>query len=281
MSRINIGCNLTYDVRLSTVFLFQVVAARTNQQRVVSEELQLNPSVNVESFQIGMDGNQLQRVVVDPCTFELSYQATVELMPDMQNSNDIGESQISQTPATVLTYLNPSRYCESDLLSRFAFEEFGQLYPGFSRVQAICNWVFEQLDYTPGSTNTMTTATDVLLQRTGVCRDYAHLAIALCRGIGIPARYVAGYAVNLQPPDFHGFMEAFLDGRWYLFDPSRLTSVQGLVRIGTGRDAADVSVATITGSTLLTNQQVWATRSQDGDSADSDDGSGASAVSTV
>jgi len=140
--------------------------------------------------------------------------------------------------------------------------------------------VIEQLDYTPGSTTAKTTAADVLLQRTGVCRDYAHLAIALCRGIGIPARYVAGYALQLQPPDFHGFMEAFLDGNWYLFDPTRMTSTLGLVRIGTGRDAADVSVATITGNVMLTQQSVWANAAADSDKP-FDDGSGTSAVSTA
>ena len=140
--------------------------------------------------------------------------------------------------------------------------------------------MFEQLDYTPGSTNAFTTAADVLLQRTGVCRDYAHLAITLCRGIGIPARYVAGYALDLQPPDFHGYMEAFLDGKWYLFDPTRLTSILGLVRIGSGRDAADVSVATITGNALLTQQSVWANRTTDNQDP-IDDGSGSSAVSTA
>jgi len=265
---------------MSTVFLFQIVAARTNRQQIVSEELVLNPALDVEHCQIGTDGNQLQRVVVAPCEFRVSYRATVDLMPGTQNSNDIGESPISQTPAEVLTFLNPSRYCESDLLARFAYEEFGHLYPGFSRVQAICNWVYEQLDYTPGSTIATTTAADVLLQRTGVCRDYAHLAITLCRGMGIPARYVAGYAVDLQPPDFHGFMEAFLAGKWYLFDPTRLTSVLGLVRIGTGRDAADVSVATITGNALLTGQSVWASRIS-GNTDAVDDGSGSSAVSTA
>ncbi|MFT5094455.1 MAG: transglutaminase-like putative cysteine protease [Porticoccaceae bacterium] len=280
MVQINVGCDLTYQVRTPTVFLFQIVAARNSCQQILAEDLRLTPPLNVERCQIGTDGNQLQRVVVDPCEFRVSYRATVELTPQTQNSNDIGESLISQTPPEVLTYLNPSRYCESDLLSRFAFEEFGQLYPGFSRVQAICNWVFEQLDYTPGSTIATTTAADVLLQRTGVCRDYAHLAIALCRAIGIPARYVAGYALNLQPPDFHGFMEAFLAGRWYLFDPTRLTSTLGLVRIGTGRDAADVSVATITGNVLLTQQAVWATGANDSD-APVDDGSGTNAVSTA
>ena len=280
MVRIDVGCDLKYQVRTPSVFLFQVVAARNNRQRICAEELRLTPPLNVERCQIGTDGNQLQRVVVTPCELQLSYRATVELTPQTQNSNDIGESSISQTPPEVLTYLNPSRYCESDLLSRFAFEEFGQLFRGFSRVQAICNWVFGQLDYTPGSTNATTTAADVLLQRTGVCRDYAHLAIALCRGIGIPARYVAGYALNLQPPDFHGFMEAFLDGQWYLFNPTRLTSTLGLVRIGTGRDAADVSVATITGNVLLTQQTVWAIPA-DNNTAPLDDGAGASAVSTA
>lgn len=280
MVTINVGCDLKYQVRTSTVFLFQVAAASTSHQRIVGEELRLNPSLNIERCQIGNDGNQLQRVVVAPCEFQVSYRATVDLTPQTQPSNDIGESQVSQTPPDVLTYLNPSRYCESDVLSRFAFEEFGQLYPGFSRVQAICNWVFEQLDYTPGSTIATTTAADVLLQRTGVCRDYAHLAIALCRGIGIPARYVAGYALDLQPPDFHGFMEAFLDGKWYLFDPTRLTSILGLVRIGTGRDAADVSVATITGSAMLTQQAVWAVPADD-NSSPVDDGTGTNAVSTA
>lgn len=278
--RIDVGCDLTYEVRTSAVFLFQIVAARNSHQQILKEQLSLNPQLTVERCQIGNEGNQLQRVVVDPCELEVSYRATVELTHQTQNSNDVAESQVSQTPPDVLTYLNPSRYCESDLLSRFAFEEFGQLYPGYSRVQAICNWVFEQLDYTPGSTTSQTTAADVLLQRTGVCRDYAHLAIALCRGIGIPARYVAGYALHLQPPDFHGFMEAFLDGNWYLFDPTRMTSTLGLVRIGTGRDAADVSVATITGNVLLTQQSVSASTATEGDDP-VDDGSGSNAVSTA
>ncbi len=275
-----VGCDLTYQVRSSAVFLFQILAARNTHQQILSEELTLTPELTVEHCKIGSAGNQLQRVVAEPCELKVSYRATVELTHETQNSNNVCESPISRTPPEVLTYLNPSRYCESDLLSRFAFEEFGQLYPGYSRVQAVCNWVFEQLDYTLGSTTATTTAADVLLQRTGVCRDYAHLAIALCRGIGIPARYVSGYAVDLQPPDFHGFMEAFLDGNWYLFDPTRLTSILGLVRIGSGRDAADVSVATIRGNVLLTQQAVWATGSND-ITDPFDDGSGISAVSTA
>ncbi len=258
MSTIDIRADLEYEVRCATVFLFQIAAARTNHQQVIWEQLTIEPTLGIERYQVGLEGNQLHRILVQPCELKISYQGNVQLAPQISAPTYVAESEASAMPPEVLTYLNPSRYCQSDLLARFSFEEFGQMPRGFSRVQAICDWVSEHLDYTPGSSNSSTTAADVLLQRTGVCRDYAHLAITLCRGVGIPARYVAGYAVGLQPPDFHGFLEAFLDGQWYLFDPTRLAPVSGLVRIGVGRDAADVSFATITGDALLTEKTVWA-----------------------
>ncbi|MEO8493778.1 MAG: transglutaminase family protein [Planctomycetota bacterium] len=261
MTKIDVRADLKYEVRFATVFLFQIAAARTDHQQVIWEQLTIAPQLNVERYQVGLEGNRLHRIVVEPCQLCVSYQGNVALAPELHRPNFVGESNASEMPPEVLTYMNPSRYCESDLLARFSFEEFGQLQRGFSRVQAICDWVWEHLDYTSGSTNSSTTAADVLLQRTGVCRDYAHLAITLCRGVGIPARYVAGYAVGLQPPDFHGFMEAFLDGQWYLFDPTRLAPVSGLVRIGVGRDAADVSFATLTGDALLIEKTVWANNS--------------------
>ncbi len=258
MTQISIGSTLTYDVREQTIFLLKIAACNTPHQTIYNEQLTFDPRLNVEQCQIGPDGNRLHRVVVEPCQLSIAYQAVAELTPDLDQPRDVDEMPAAQLPPEVLTYMNPSRYCESDLLARFAFEEFGQLNRGFSRVQTICDWVYEHLDYTPGSTNATTTASDVLLQRTGVCRDYAHLAIALCRGIGIPARYVSGYAVDLQPPDYHGFMEAFLDGQWYLFDPTRLASTLGLVRIGVGRDAADVAFCTITGSATMLEKTVVA-----------------------
>lgn len=258
MSQIQIGSSLTYNVTKRTIFLLKIAAGSTPHQQISDEQLTFDPIVDVEACQVGIEGNRLHRIVVEPCQLRINYQATATLQPETEPVAEVGESPAAQIPADVLTYMNPSRYCESDLLARFAFEEFGQLSPGFNRVKSICDWVYEHLDYTPGSTNATTTATDVLLQRTGVCRDYTHLAISLCRGIGIPARYVAGYAVNLQPPDFHGFMEAFLDGHWYLFDPTRLASTLGLVRVGVGRDAADVAFATLTGAATLVQKDVWA-----------------------
>ena len=263
MSTIMIGNELNYDVRQPTVLLFKISAANTPHQKLISEELHFNPRLQVEALDFGSEGNRAHRALVQPCKLQISYKATIEMTPEVAHSTDVKEAASAQIPADVLPYLNPSRYCESDLLGRFAFEEFGNLALGFQRVQAICDWVNQFIDYTPGATNATTTAADVLLMRTGVCRDYAHLAISLCRGIGIPARYVSGYAVNLNPPDFHGFIEAFLDGRWFLFDPSKLSQLNGLVRIGTGRDAADVAFATINGNAILTQKSVWASHSND------------------
>ncbi len=258
MTQIQVESELIYDVKVRTIFLFKICAAWTPHQTVCNEQLIIEPAVDIEHCQVGSDGNRLQRVIVDPCQLKVSYHATIDLSPTIERAHEITESAAAEMPPEVLPYMNPSRYCESDLLARFAYEEFGQLNRGFSRVQAICDWVYDHLEYTPGSTHSTTTAADVLLQRTGVCRDFAHLAITLCRGIGIPARYVSGYAVDLQPPDYHGFMEAFLDGQWYMFDPTRLASTLGLVRIGVGRDAADVAFSTLTGSAFLKQKTVGA-----------------------
>ena len=258
MTQILIGSTLAYEVRKPTVFLLKIAAASTGHQQINDEILAFEPAMDVEVCQVGPEGNRLHRLVVEPCQLSISYQATANVMHGIERPRNVDESPAAQMPPEVLTYMNPSRYCESDVLARFAYEEFGDRTPGFSRVQVICDWVFEHLEYTPGSTTATTTAADVLLQRTGVCRDYAHLAISLCRGVGIPARYVSGYAVDLQPPDYHGFMEAFLDGHWYLFDPTRLASTLGLVRIGVGRDAADVAFCTLTGTATLLEKDVWA-----------------------
>ena len=263
MTQILIGSTLLYEVRKPTIFLLKIAAASTRHQQINDENFTFEPSVDVEQCQVGGDGNRLHRLMVEPCHLSISYQATANVVHGIERPINVDESPAAQMPPEVLTYMNPSRYCESDLLARFAYEEFGDLTPGFSRVQTICDWVYDHLEYTPGSTTATTTAADVLLQRTGVCRDYAHLAISLCRGIGIPARYVSGYAVDLQPPDYHGFMEAFLDGNWYLFDPTRLASTLGLVRIGVGRDAADVAFCTLTGTATLLEKDVWANPTDD------------------
>jgi len=258
MTLIQVGCDLTYSVTNPTNFLFNVAAARTAHQAIIEETLQLNPNIWYETSKLGTEDIPVYRLTVQPCDLQLQYRAKLELSPEFYDTSGIIETGYSLLPNEVLPYLNPSRYCESDRLSRFALQTFGNVEPGYSRVTAICDWINSNLEYQSGSSGESTSACDVLIQRVGVCRDYAHLAITLCRALCIPARYISGYAVGLQPPDFHGFFEAYLGTRWYLFDATRMAPVEGFVRIGTGRDAADASFATIIGEATLTYIAVWA-----------------------
>lgn len=258
MTTIQIGCDLIYSVTKPTSFLFNVAAARTEYQTISAETLQLNPDIQFETSTMGMGDIQVYRLYVEPCDLQLQYRATVNLYPEFYDTSGIHEAWYSQLPNEVLPYLNPSRYCESDRLIHFALQLFGNTQPGFFRITAICDWINNNLDYQSGSTGESSAACDVLIQRVGVCRDYAHIAIALCRALCIPARYISGYAVAIQPPDFHGFFEAYLGSRWYLFDATRMAPVEGFVRIGTGRDAADAPFATIIGAATLTYMTVQA-----------------------
>lgn len=255
---IDIACSLRYQVLAPTSFLFNIAAAPTTFQKIVSESCRSQPQVPLTFAELGDEGNRVLRLRLDPCELQVDYNARVELQPQVSDAGEVGEVPFQQLPQEVLQYLNPSRYCESDRLARLALREFSGFAPGHQRVQAICDWTYDHLEYLSGSTDARSSACDVLVQGAGVCRDFAHLSIALCRAICIPARYVSGYALSLEPPDFHGFFEAYLEGGWYLFDATRMASKQGLVRIGSGRDAADVSFANIIGSAMLLGMQVSA-----------------------
>lgn len=258
MFLIQTGCELHYQVTAPTSFLFHVTAANTPHQTVDHEEVRVEPAKEYDIGYLGAEDNRVFRLQAIPGDLTLHYEARVSLNPVVDSLPQIPETDHPQLPEDVLPYLNPSRYCESDRLSAFAVAEFGGLDRGYSRVAAICEWTYNHLQYQSGSTNASTGACDVLILRSGVCRDYAHLAIALCRALCIPARYVSGYAVALEPPDFHGFFEAYLGDQWYLFDATRLAPMEGLVRIGMGRDAADVPFATIIGAATLKNKVVSA-----------------------
>ncbi len=265
MNQIHVGAQIKYQVACPTTFLFNISAVKNDHQTILREAFEVQPFHQIEECAVGPLGNRLVRLTVPPGEQTISYRADVMLDAEQADVSNLGEVPYERLPADVLTYLNPSRYCESDELWGFAAEHFGELLPGYSRVTAICNWTYEQLTYTPGSTDSTTTARDVLNLKAGVCRDFAHVAISLCRAMGIPARYVSGYAVNLNPPDFHGFFEAYLDGRWFLFDATRLAPVGGFVRIGTGRDAADVAFSTIRGDASTIEMNVWANQQNDND----------------
>jgi transglutaminase-like putative cysteine protease len=201
-------------------------------------------------------GNRYVRFQAGPGELTVDYDAEVELEVRSDDPARVPEIPPATLPFEALPHLYPSRYCQADRLPRAAQADFGQLAPGHGRVTAICNWIYEQVEYRRGTSDVHTSACDTLVDRAGVCRDFAHLGIALCRALGIPARFVSCYAWRLDPPDFHAVFEAWLGGRWYLFDPTRQAALDGLVRIGVGRDASEVAFSTIHGAVSPTDMSV-------------------------
>jgi transglutaminase-like putative cysteine protease len=182
---------------------------------------------------------------------ELRYKARVLRMPRPVDVS-AQEMAIADLPDSLMHNLMPSRYCESDHLSHAAQKLFGGLPPGHARVEAIVDWIYTHVDYQIGSSQATTTARDVFVQRAGVCRDFAHLAVTFCRALNIPARLVVGYArFDEPPPDFHAVFEAYLGGEWVMFDATRMSPVDEMVRIASGRDAKDVAFATIFGPATM------------------------------
>ncbi len=252
MIRLSFSIELRYEITgVPADFIFNVHAARTAQQSVVIEVLTITPDAGHQLHLDPVPGNRTVQLRAGPGPLSVRYDATVDIDPHFESPALLGEVPIARIAPQVLPFIYPSRYCQSDRLRRLATREFGALRQGYARVQAIQDWVQTRTAFTPGSTNSSTSAVDTLVEQAGVCRDFAHLMIALCRALNIPARFVTGIdygaAVELGLPDFHAYVEVFLGERWYLFDPTGITAPMGLVRIGTGRDAADVSFATMFG----------------------------------
>lgn len=255
MIRLRLALELDYDIaEPGCDFIFNIHAAHTDRQRVVDECLELSQDVQPRVETESATRNRYLRVNALAGPLKLAYRATVDLSHHIAEPAQIGEVPVARLPAHVLSYIYPSRYCQSDRLHRLAMREFGQQWQGYGRVQAIRDWVLQRTTFSSNTSNSNTSAIDTLLETTGVCRDFAHLMIALCRAINIPARFTTGidYGADpaLGPTDFHAYVEAYLGDRWYLFDPSGTAIPMGFVRLGTGRDAADVAFATIFGTVV-------------------------------
>ena len=246
---------LNYDVGAQGAdFIVNIHAARTPAQKVLEESLLVSQAIAAPVHADPATGNRYLRLRALPGPLKVAYMASIELKHHRADPAQLAEVPVANLPSAVLSYLYPSRYCQSDRLIKLATHEFGQLEQGHSRVQAIVAWVQQRVSFRSNSSNANTSAVDTLIERVGVCRDFAHLMIALCRAINIPARFVTGtdYGADpaLGPPDFHAYVEVYVGDRWFLFDPSGTAIPMGLVRLGTGRDAADVAFATIFGSVL-------------------------------
>lgn len=260
MIRIKLQVDLAYSVNgPGGDFIFNFHAAHTANQTVLDETLSvtqgLGPGAPVVPSHLSTDpttGTRCLRLHAPAGPLNLAYAATVDMRHDMADPLQIPEVSVRDLPDDVLPYLYPSRYCQSDQLSTVAFKEFGHLWQGYNRVLAIRDWVHGHVEFRSNTSTSTTSALDTFVQRMGVCRDFAHLMIAMCRALNIPARCVTGtdYGADpvLGPPDFHAYVEVYLGGRWYLFDPSGTAIPMGMIRMATGRDAADVAFATIFGN---------------------------------
>jgi transglutaminase-like putative cysteine protease len=268
MTTCKIQCHLKYKIVQATEFVFLIQAAHHTDQTIIEEQLTFNPPVAWREFHDPSQQNRYIRLNVEACdNFEVNYSATVERHPVMDGDlqQNLNEVVIPDLPDEVLPYLLASRYCNSDLFVEMANRSFGWMEPGYSRVKAIEQWIYNNIFYVSGSSDQFTTATDVLIHRAGVCRDFAHLGIALCRALGIPARMVVGYVeIEKFLPDFHAIFEAYLEGGWVLFDPTRLAPVENLIRIGTGIDAGDVAFSTFYGEIKLIKIEPMITQKLDG-----------------
>ena len=253
MIRLKFDIELRYEViGINSDFIFNLHAAQTAQQSVVSEQLDINPFLTPTLYTDPNTQTRFIRLQAAPGLFSIRYEATVDISHYAEAPHNLREVPISQLPSEVLPYIYPSRYCQSDRLGRLATWEFAHFQPGYERVHAIQDWLRRRTTFLPGSSNSSTSATDTLISQTGVCRDFAHLMIALCRAMNIPARFVTGidYGADpkLGPTDFHAYVEVYLSHRWYVFDASGISPPMGLVRLGTGRDASDTSFATVFGA---------------------------------
>jgi transglutaminase-like putative cysteine protease len=253
--RLKIDAMLDYQFAAPADVLLALEVAQLPDQLLVEDELTVSsrePLVPVTGEQnIG----RRTWVAAAEGRFTASYRAIVDVDRALPDLRGIAAVPLRELPGDSVQYLWPSRYCRADKHGEFAADRFGHLSGGALAV-ALADWTRENLSYTPGSSDEDTTSIDTFLQRQGMCRDYAHLCISFARALGLPARMVSAYAWQLDPPDFHAVVEIFLEGGWHLLDPTGLAPTDGLVRIGVGRDAADVSFMSIFGAATLNAQSV-------------------------
>jgi transglutaminase-like putative cysteine protease len=234
-------CDLSFNISSPTPFVLMLRPRSGAQQWISREEYRLEPSVPVHEF-TDEYGNLCQRLTAPSGVFNVYTSAEVMTADHIDKKYGAPFIEIQNLPDGVLSYLLPSRYCESDRFHEMASEiTIGQA-PGYDQIVAIVFWLRENIDFIPGSSETPVSAAEVNMRKFGVCRDLAHLGIALSRSLSIPARMVVGYLYQLEPMDLHAWFEVFVGGRWYTFDPTQTELKKGYVAVGYGRDAADVAI---------------------------------------
>lgn len=264
-----VRAELAYRFPQPTQVIASLEAARSADQRVLTESLDVDGVDELVRDQDPATGERRFRSCLEGDS-EIVYQAVVDNGDRQALPADAREHGWADLPAECLPYLLASRFCPSDKFMRFAQREFGGLATGGAKVHAVLDWLNTYVDYVSGVSTPETTAERTFVDRAGVCRDFTHLGITLCRSLNIPARAVSAYAWRLDPPDFHAVIEVYLEGRWWMVDPTSLAPVEGLVRIASGRDAADIAFLTSTAACDCRKVAVSVKRAVERDGLDAD-----------
>ena len=252
-----VSSHVEYDISLPSTLILNMHAQRNSSQSILEEKFSVEPRTKVEEFTTDDHANRFIRLETGRKKhLTINYEAVVDCEHQVIPISKIDYTPVADMDRKAVQFLFPSRYCQSDRLGRLAWDMFGKIANPYEKVVAIADWIHTNVEYLPGSTTSETSAFDTVTQRAGVCRDFAHLGITLCRALNIPARYFSGYAYELDPPDFHACFEAYIGGRWLIFDATQLAHFNGLVRIGNGRDAADAAVASIFGRVKCIKMEV-------------------------
>jgi transglutaminase-like putative cysteine protease len=262
--KVAVGYELTYEFLQPTpmMLMLNVHYSRANDI-IVADTMTTYPEVPISHYRDGF-GNWCTRLVAPPGVFRIASAGTVY---DAGYSDpvapDAWQHDVQDLPDEVLVYLLGSRYCETDRLAATAWQLFGNGPMGWGRVQAVCDYVHNHIKFDYQQARPTRTALEAYNERVGVCRDYAHLAVAFCRALNIPARYCTGYLSDIGEPyspvpmDFAGWFEAYLGGQWHMFDPRNHSPRKGRVLIAQGRDATDVAISNTFGPNILTGFTVW------------------------
>jgi transglutaminase-like putative cysteine protease len=261
--RVRVGCEFSYESVGDTPAVV-LVRPEDAGHRVLSESWSTDPAVPYHDYG-DLYGNRPRRLTLPAGRLTMRYNAEVETSALPAETNLAArEVPVQDLPDDALVYTLPSRLCQSDQLADEAWEQFGGVAPGWSRVQAICDWVHGALTFGYGASQPVTSAVDALRARAGVCRDFAQVAVTFCRALNIPARYAFGYLpdIDVPPPttpmDFCAWFEAYLEDRWWTFDPRSNQRRIGHIAIARGRDAVDTAMVTTYGTARLETMTVWA-----------------------
>ena len=261
---VRVGCEFSYAAVGPTATIWQVRPRPEGPHKQLSADWTTSPAVPMSSY-LDAYGNLCDRLTLPPGSSKIRFDALMEVS-DGWDDVDPGATQapIEDLPDDTLVFLLPSRFCLSDVLYDTAWELFGAIEPGWARAQGVSDWVHDNVRFDTGISTPTTTAVDVYQSRAGVCRDFAQLGVTFLRALNIPTRYVFGYLPDIgvpvtdAPMDFCAWLEVYLGGRWFTFDPRNNVPRTGRVVIGRGRDALDVAMVTTYGAAVLDAMHVWA-----------------------